>query len=257
MPKHKRTNLDQIVRESLLEKMNQSPTPPLSTAEAWEKMQKQMQGRNQIANRTLFYQKSWMAVASILLLLGTIILWSPQHSSAFSKLTEISQKIQRSMTHLFVKVGDSNGGENAPSSDDFSIVEGSEVTSKSMSLEEAQKVTTFSIIVPHHVPSPFVLKQVSVLRKGNEMSQEIYVHYEENQGGFIITEKQMEDEFGSGMIVDHEDTKIEELKINGQKATLLLFKNGILQLIWTTQDHYFSIEGKLTKEEIIQIAKSM
>ncbi|MFK4997553.1 DUF4367 domain-containing protein [Bacillus sp. N9] len=115
----------------------------------------------------------------------------------------------------------------------------------------------FPIRIPKYVPDGFQLEQATVLRKEGEKGKEIYVNYISNDRGFIITELAVEDQFGFGAALDADDVSVEELFIHGQIANLITYKNDHRQLIWMTQTHYFSIEGALTKEEMMEIAQSM
>lgn len=163
----------------------------------------------------------------------------------------------RKAVHVFTRSGDAMKKTDAPSSNEFSFVEGSEVVTEQLNLEEAQQVAAFQIKVPQTLPQGFRLKNVTVLRKHSGKSEDIFLHYEGNQRGFVINEKLTGEQFGSGTIVDQEDTQVEQTTVNGQKASILLFKNGVTKLIFVTQSYYYSIEGQLTKEELLLIAQSL
>ncbi|RKD22997.1 hypothetical protein BEP19_12255 [Ammoniphilus oxalaticus] len=249
----KNKGLERVISEILQEKINQFPSPPLSTQDSWE----QFQNRQERSKSPRFHPKARIFAASVLFIISSLIFFSPQSGSAFQRLTEMFHTIQGTAAQLFVKVGDRIEGKDAPGSGEISIVEGYEVTSENMSLDEARQETAFEIILPDVIPVSAVLQEVLVIKSSEEKSNEIYLIYEGEQTTFTINEKRIEEQFGMGISVDREDTKIEELTINGRQASLLLYKNGVNQLFWTTPEFYYSIEGKLSKEEIIGIAKSM
>jgi Domain of unknown function (DUF4367) len=59
------------------------------------------------------------------------------------------------------------------------------------------------------------------------------------------------------MTVDRSNLSVEELNLNGQRISLITFKNGIRKLAWKTQSHFLQVEGELTEDEIVGIAESM
>jgi len=183
---------------------------------------------------------------------------TPQKGTAFNTITDMFNKAQNSVNHLFVKLSNENMVEmNDSPSNEFSIVEESEIVSKSMSLEEATKFTKFSIRTPRELPTGYILIDATVILENGETSNEISLNYENEKNGFKIWERAINEEYGLGNIVDSEDTKLEEISIKGRDATLLLYKNNVSKLIWTDQNLLFVIEGQLTKEEILLIANGL
>jgi len=259
MPKDKK--LDEFIREAFHEKLQQTP-PPLSALEAWERIQKRRHKEKVDLKKRDFSRKTWAVAASIILALAaTMMIWSPQSGSAFTRWTDLFHNVQGSVIQIFGKVGEGNEAKNAPPSDElFQVIEGSEQIPEHMSLSEAQEVTSFPIQIPKVVPNDFQLKNVTVMRmqSGEEKSTDITLNYSGLQrGGFTIKEMATGEQFGFGSVVDRDDTKVETVQIHDQKGTLLLFKNGQSKLIWITPSHFYSIDGDLTREEIIEIARSM
>jgi hypothetical protein len=252
-------DLDRLIEEAAKEEFN-SITPPMSTNEAWEifnKRREQKKRKKKSIKAPTSFNKKFVYVASSIIIVISLFTLAPQNGAAFSKLTEIFNKIQGNVAQLFIKVGGSKENGNGPSSDEFTVIQGSEVISEQMGLEQAQSETSFPIIIPQWVPSDYYLKNVTVSKKTNKKSQDIYLNYQGDQNEFTIREVAIGNQFGLGTTVDHEDTKLEEVEINGHTATLLIYKNGFLEVIWTTQNHYFLIEGFLTREQMLKIARSM
>lgn len=252
-------HLERLIKKALKEELDSAPPPPLSIEEAWKELNKKRTNNKEInPKKTLISKKSLLYVASLLFIFAALFSFSPLKGSAFSSFTEILQKVQGTVTQLFVKVGNSpEGDDGAPTSEELTIVEGSDITSKSMSLEEAQKVTAFPITLPKQVPEKYSFENVIVSKRENELSKDIYINYENDKHKFTINKKLVGDSFGSGITADSDDTKVEQVEINGEKGSLLQYKNGIVKLIWVTQQYYYSISGQLTIEEVIKVAESM
>ncbi|KXG43748.1 DUF4367 domain-containing protein [Tepidibacillus decaturensis] len=253
-------DIDQWIKEAVREEIQNSPPPPLTTQEAWEQLSQRLHEpqQNKYTKRSWPFFRSKLFYVACIMVVMIFVLWKPNNSSAFAKLTEMFHKVQGTIVQLFVNVGNlPDKDENAPTSEDFVIIEGSEITSEKMSLEEAQKQTAFTIKIPQKIPEEFTLNSVTVIKQKNQPNKEVYLHYQGSQRMFMIYEKTIDDSFGASVMADEEDTKIEEVNIHGQQARLLTYKNETLELVWVTSNYYFSISGKLSREEIINIAKSI
>lgn len=252
MSEPKQQNLDQLIREVLDEKMEEFPPPRLSAAEAWRKMEDKHQEASHSPRRNSFSTKVIVAVASIFMVL--IVVAYPQEGGAYNRWSEILYKVQGSVVQVFGGSGEYTGAEDSVSAG-FFIVD-SETITQEMGLEEAQKVTNFTITIPA-VPAGFQLEKVIVMREVDQMSNEVYLNYVSDEREFIVAEKKLVGQYAFGEVADSDDTSVEEVLINGQTANILSFKDGVRKITWLTQTKHFFIEGKLAKEEIIRIAKSM
>lgn len=251
-------HLEQLMKAAVTESIKNSPPPPLSSDEAWEKFKRKQHENHIKSNKTSMFKNKFIYAASLLLAFGSMMAFSAQNGSAFGRLSDIFQMTQGNVVQLFGKVGDEpKKDKNAPTSDQFSIVEGSEIIAKQVSLEEANQETAFTITIPKQIPKEFTLKNVTVSKTVGEKSKDIYLHYKSEKRAFTMNQKLTGEQFGFGMTVDRDDTKVEQITIQGQRGSLLQFKNGTLKLIWVSQRYYYSIQGKLTKDEAIRIAESM
>lgn len=252
MSEPKQQNLDQLIREVLDEQMQEFPSPKLSAAEAWRKMENDPQGASRSPKRNPFSKKLIVAVASIFMVL--IVVAYPQEGGAYNRWSEIFYKVQGSVVQVF-----GGSGEYADTEDSASgnfVIEDSETITEEMGLEEAQKVTNFTITIPA-VPAGFQLEKVIVMREGDQMSNEVHLSYVSGEREFLVAEKKLVGQYAFGEVADSNDTIVEEVLINGETANMLSFKDGVRRVTWMTQTKHFFIEGRLAKEEIIRIAKSM
>lgn len=249
-------NIDQLIEDVVKAEIKNSPAPALSTAEAWEQLNQRLQDRRAVNQQRKGRYRSrglLLACAAVVLL---AVLWNPVNSSAFGKLTEIFQQAQGAFIELFVRVDAPYEDENAP--DNYAIVNELRVRSETMSLEEAQKNTSFDIKVPSYIPDGFQLESVIVIQKDNQISEEIYLQYKNNNRSLVIGEKIIRDFKGTTVVADYEDTIREEITVNNHLANLFTYKDGTLELIWVVDDYnYFEITGILPKDEIIAIAESI
>ncbi|MEK5040263.1 DUF4367 domain-containing protein [Sporosarcina sp. FSL K6-3457] len=252
MSEPKQQNLDQLIREVLDVKVEEFPPPRLSATEAWRKMEGGYQEASHSPRRNYFSKKIIVAVASIFMVL--IVVAYPQEGGAYSRWSEIFHKVQGSVVQVFGGSGESTDTEGSASG--MFVIEDSGPIVGEMDLEEAQKVTNFMINIPT-VPAEFRLEKVIVMREVDQMSNEVYLNYVSDEREFIVAEKKLVGQYAFGGVADSDDTIVEEILINGQTANMLSFKDGTRRLTWMTQTYYFHIDGKLTREEIIGMAKSM
>ena len=246
---------DLLIKKAIRNEMENSP-PPLPTDEAWKQLEAKLKDQQPSSSHSPFL-KSKLFYAVAIIFISLIILLSPQSSSAYSTFVEVFQKVQENVTQLFIKVeGDSPSGDKLPSTDDIYIID-DEMISRELSLEDAQEGTAFIIKQPKIVPEGYTLKNVTIFKSDNEKSDDITLNYEGSEGYFNMNQKLFGESFSAGITVDNEDAQIDSIDIHGRSANLLQYKDDFLELIWVTEDHYYSISGTLSKEEIVEIAKSM
>ena len=254
MAESKQQNIDQLIREALDEKMEEFPPPRLSTSEAWRKMENQHLKAYRTPQKNRLPKKTILAVASIFLVL--IVAAYPRESGAYNRWSEIYHKVQGSIVQVFGSSAGDTDIEDEGNTSGIFVIEDSEMIAQEMGLEEAQKVTSFTIHIPT-VPAGFQLEKVIVTREENQMSNEVYLQYANGESGFTVAEKKLAGHYAFGGVADSDDTTVEEVLINGQTANILSFKDDTRKITWLTQTNYFEIEGMLTREEIIGIAESM
>ncbi|WOV87767.1 DUF4367 domain-containing protein [Sporosarcina oncorhynchi] len=248
--------MDHIIREALKDQIREQSAPGTSVEEAWVLLaKKRIEENERRPGRGKLYSRGLFVMVAACLLLFTV--WRPQQGAAFDNWVTFYQKFQGSVVQVFG--GNTTHTEDASSAFSeagaFQVMDVEYVTEQ-LSLEEARKVTAFDIKSPT-VPADYQLTNVTVSRETNELSSEITLNYVGNGKEVRIGQMLLEGEFGFGMSADRNDTKVKELFINERQATLITFKDGFHQLIWTTPNRYYSIEGNVEEEEIIAIAISM
>ncbi|OEF96121.1 DUF4367 domain-containing protein [Desulfuribacillus alkaliarsenatis] len=135
-----------------------------------------------------------------------------------------------------------------------------ELESREFTIEQAQEIANFDIIIPVYIPNNFDLQYVvSPVSEIYYRTNHITLHYESEDMDYPLTIEQQYygKGFTLGMTVDHEDTKIEHLTIDNKTITLFTFKDGKL-LLWLELPHMLvSIRGFIDRDEIFRIAQSM
>lgn len=63
--------------------------------------------------------------------------------------------------------------------------------------------------------------------------------------------------FSEGLSFDSEDAIYKKVRINGQEATLVIYKKQIVSLTWIDMDIYISMYGNVTEDEMLLLASSM
>ncbi|WP_134699326.1 DUF4367 domain-containing protein [Ammoniphilus sp. YIM 78166] len=256
----KKDGLDELIKDLILDQIKNSPAPPLSSTEAWEKIQPQI-GNASPSRYSFSKWKGVYAVSGFILLLVLLITWSPNNGGAFQKIIQMMQGFKENSAQMMIRVGDTpDNGKGAPPQEEFSIIPGSQSVPQNMTLEEAQEIMKFPIMVPQVVPGNFNLNHATVMTNAiDEKYSEIILYYSndiDKEKFFYVQQFTISDQFGAG--ATYGDRLIEEVNIGGHKATLAYSpKEEFSTLTWVTQSHYISIWGHLTKDEIIQVAKSL
>ncbi len=255
-------DIDMLIEESIQNSINNGPNPLLSSEEAWNKISRALNEDSSKTNRfsmfSPFIDKKTVFIASISLVIISALFFYPQSSSAFGTIAQFFQKTQGTVSNLFVKVAEPDNDKATPDNSEFAIVEGSGLSTLQVSLTEAKKMSAFTIKTPKYVPENVILENVTLLKNNNESkSKNIYLNYIGQEKSFTINQMFFTESMGAGKVVDNQDTKIEKIYLFDREAMLLTYKNKMVELYWVEQNNYFSIQGKITKEEIINIAKSM
>lgn len=241
--KDKKTNLDKMFQDVLSEHMNHCPFPPLTAQDAWEQLREPQRYKLLPSLSGSVNPKRMRAVLFLVLVIA--ILWPAV--SLWSSIDGSTEKASSAPP----------AEEILP--DQYDVVsESSTGASESMgSLLQAQEVVDFAILIPKNVPSGLQLSQVKVMRDAQKRSKEVYLIFQGEQRGFVVSEMAVNQQVELGTVVNRSGTDVLDLYIKDRKAQLFLNQNGISKLVWKTDQLYISVEGRLTKEEILAIAESI
>ncbi|MBC7076669.1 MAG: DUF4367 domain-containing protein, partial [Syntrophomonadaceae bacterium] len=127
------------------------------------------------------------------------------------------------------------------------------------SLDKAQQLLGYNIVLPKFLPEGYELAGIFVRQENDSMSP-VDLHYNDNHGeeSLIINENPIVNATAFSYNFRNNDAETRTVNINSSEATLIYFEaTGIRKIIWQTTQMYYVIEGSLTEEEIIKIAKSI
>lgn len=125
---------------------------------------------------------------------------------------------------------------------------------------EAQNNIHFKLFIPGYIPKDFKLSNVDVLNKNKEKEVVTlqYIKNENKRESFEITQESFPSSVDDTInILDDEGVNVEHIKINGINCTLINYDSMLNKLIWTNDHLGYKIDGRVCKEDIIKIAKSM
>lgn len=126
---------------------------------------------------------------------------------------------------------------------------------------EAQKKVHFRLFIPEYIPKDFKLNSVDVLNK-NEKKETVTFLYinsdSDKKDCFEITQRSYSDGASVTMNIEKdENTKIENLTVNGIEYTLVSYEKNLNGLLWDNGNIGCEIRGNISRDDIIEIAKSM
>lgn len=128
-------------------------------------------------------------------------------------------------------------------------------------LSDAQKDINFDLMLPSYIPKGFTLTQVNVQNKFEKKEVVSLLFVDQNdpdkQRCFEITEQSFPINTDSTMSMPIENTKVEHIWIDSIEAVLIIYDKDYSKLVWDIKNLSFSIDGEISKKEIVEIAKSM
>ncbi|MGO4888033.1 DUF4367 domain-containing protein [Anaerobacillus sp. MEB173] len=253
MKERKQHDIDHLLNEVIQEEISNSQSPLLSEEEAWKEIRGKLDRQSMKRNKL-----KYMAIASSVVILLTAAFFNPSQGDALYRITNLFSSSDNSSTQLAGRVSEQIDDPDAPpESELFVINEDSRIDAFDVSLEEAEKLTSFKIKEPTFIPEGFVLEYVTVLKSPNSLGDEAnLMYFNENDQNLSIRQMIIRGDFAFGRIMDSTDSK--EININGHRATLTIYEYDYKNITWITNTHYFNISGSgLIEDEIIRIAESL
>ncbi|MEH7239042.1 DUF4367 domain-containing protein [Bacillus sp. JJ1562] len=240
-----------VLRDSMKSEYKNAPLPAFSKEDTWLKIQ---QGLSENKKKKVIFKPGLFAASILIAFIFGTLAFENRQGNAFGWITKYLQKDNGTITQIedSISTGESNSLP-LPSANSLQEI-GTLTKEEIMSLSEAQKVAEFHILIPTFLPEGYELLDVTVVYGENETSNDIILNYS-NQ--LMIQQIAGVEDMGNTLIIDNEDTKVETILINGEKASLLTFKDNTSRLIFNQLKTRIIISGSLPGEELISIAESM
>ncbi|WP_449537689.1 DUF4367 domain-containing protein [Ferdinandcohnia sp. Marseille-Q9671] len=239
------------LKDSIKSEYENAPLPPSSKEDTWLKIQ---QGFASSQKKKKMSKPSLLAASLfVTFILGTLVFENSQ-GDAFGWITKYFQKDNGTITQIEDSI--SQGEANSPTLPPPDTLQeiGTLTKEEIMSLSEAQEIADFHIVTPSELPDGYELLHVTVVYGENETSNDIMLNYN-NQ--LTIQQINTVGDMGNALTVDNEDTNVQTVNVNGEKATLLTFKDDTTRLSFNYLKTKIIISGSLSEEELLSLAKSM
>ncbi|SFL94237.1 Protein of unknown function [Gracilibacillus orientalis] len=244
-------------KKYLKEDYHEVEESPHSKDENWEKIIMEVSQAHQ--HQKKIPKKSLLAVAMIVVIvIGSAFVQTNQMQAFdwFVKMFVTTDGNTTQINQTTTEEKDVSTGA-LPDFDNITTEEVQDEESKEMTLEEAQADTDFNISTPTYLPNSYQLESVTIFYD-KAPATHVQIEYV-NDGNDVVTLHQtyQPDDFADAKVVDNEDTKIKTIALDGGEARLLEFKDDVRQIIWSTPQMNWLLEGTENERNLIKIAESM
>ena len=234
---HEYTSVDELMKKSLQQRTEKDTDIDLD--EAWEKFNKKY---------CIKKQKPFLKLAVACLIctiLGVSILSLPTEGGAFG-----SKLFKNIKLFLSGKVQSTEISFNSPSK--------KESTENYLNPEVHRTLqdVPYNVLLPVEMMGFYKIKEVNTNNMGNSTEVNIILIRDTSEP-ITITEINATKGFRQGNSYDTEDAIMKNIKIKGQEATLIHYKNNIVSISWIDNDIFISIEGNISTDDILMLANSM
>jgi len=252
-------DLDDIIEKSLKSEADKLTIPPKE--EVWAQITGQLE--KQRVNTQKKRRAFKLAVASIVLILsfGTVLLTFPERDATAvgQRLVQIMQSIFGGETRIETISRETLPPANEPAPPgDEAPVETIQVPEPMVfnSVDEARKVVPFDFRVPKYVPEGYQLEEITYMNF-EKKTGEVVLRYESENSELKIIERILPGDFAMSSIVRTQEVTVHEVNVNGNKGTMMSFKNGQNELEYYSSGISIRIFGKVDTKEILKIAESL
>ncbi|WP_159426262.1 DUF4367 domain-containing protein, partial [Desulfolucanica intricata] len=118
------------------------------------------------------------------------------------------------------------------------------------------KEVPYNILLPVDMIGSYEIEEINTNKMGNSTEVNITLTGK-NSETITITEINTTKGFRQGSSYDIEDAQMKNVKVKGQDATLINYKNKLLSLSWVDNDIFISIRGNISQDDILMLANSM
>ncbi len=253
-------NDDQWLQQAVKQEYNQVPSPAPMKESMWKQIQ--MERKEQPKKKSsIVFNKSYLSVAAafLILLIGSLFI-QLKDGEAFGWFSNYFIDEQGDRTEINNQISD-NPIDQPPALPSYDApLRSKELIpiETEMSLEEAVEKASFHIVIPSKLPDGYQLGTVTLRQYKGEPLEGVDLQYVGNTQSFIIAQKKIIGEYySSNMTVNNNLAEVETINLNGTEATYIGYDDGTTELIWLRMRTKITITGELSKEEVLEIAKSL
>ncbi|AQS60134.1 DUF4367 domain-containing protein [Desulforamulus ferrireducens] len=229
------STIDELIKRNLKQKAEQEQE--INIEEAWERFAKRYPVRSK--------QKSYkiLGIASFLFLIVTISFSiNPTEGSAvnlrfFESIKSfISGKVQTA--HISFGNKEKNAADYI-SPEVYSVL----------------KDITYEILLPLDMMDIYNLDKAEINRIGDSKQIDL-IFRDMNNNLITMTQINIIGDINLGNSFDTEDANMKKVKVKGQEANLIVYKNGFAKLSWIDRNIFITIAGEISEDNILILANS-
>ncbi len=246
-------DFDSFIKELVKERIDEMPRPPKD--EVWRQLITQLRQEHSKERKLKILKQLRSAFTACMVIIFLIVLYiNPNtHVAAFTnKIIESIVVMTENTVKIYKKV-DSTAGDNT----DYLF--GRDIDDPRIG--EAQKKVHFRLFIPGYIPKDFKLDSIDVLNKNEKKETVTFLYKNANSDKkdcFEIRQQSYSDDASVTMNIEKdESTKIENLTIDGIEYTLISHEKNLNGLLWDNGNIGCEISGNISRNDIIEIAKSM
>lgn len=257
---------------------------------AWERMQRKLASRSKQQTWLRVGRFSGVAATAALLLVLTLN-WTGS-TYAFEHLFLVVKKAKNGATHVFYGPNDpkdTRGAKTAPppdideegssgwvspsrteggtppsgppagAGDGEDVPDGRVLPQEELPLEDALRKLDFQLKLPQQLPRSFVVDKAEITQDPDGKYRSIRIEYRNDAREFMaLSAFYLVDENAGSTAMSFSDpqTKVSEVDIRGSKGVLVTMSRSVM-LHWRGDRVQYSLDGQLTADEALQLARSI
>ncbi len=246
-------DFDSFIKEVVKERIKKMPRPPKS--EVWEQVitRIRLEHKKELKKNLLKRLKSAIAACILIAFLAVLYVNFQAPVMAFADRIIKSMIVIKEDTIKIYKKVVSLSNESIP---DYLF--GRDIDDPRIG--ETQKKIHFRLFIPEYISKGFQLNKIDIINNYDEKETVTFLYSSSNdkKDCFEIIQWNFPAESNIAVnITKDENTKIEYLTIDGIEYTLISYEKNLNSLLWDNGTVSCEINGNLSRDEIIKIAKSM
>jgi hypothetical protein len=248
-------NLEQLLKEVLREEGEKVKLPPAE--DVWREIAQGLSSRTTLDRKRNLRRRIIAAAVILAVSAGGFSAVFPQ------KVTAIGKKVMRIVTSFtqdtvtinttLQEKSDTKSGQPAPPppEDNYS----QPIRPQIVSLEEARKLSPFPFRTPQYLPDGFQLKQVKIVK--SEVTAIITLEYGRQNSELFICQENILGEMTASDNVRAGEAELREIDILGNKGTMIIFNNGLINVSFLADGIKYQINGYFKQDVLLKVAQSL